>query len=949
LTTSGGTSSIAQSYATGAVTAGTGYAGGLVGSTDNTSGGTATITQSYATGSVTGNGSYVGGLVGSVVTRGGTLKIEQSYSTGSVTGRSRTGGLVGYAATHGSGTSNIAQSYATGMVTGTDGYAGGLVGYNFSDGGTSNIAQSYATGTVTGTDGYAGGLVGYNFSDGGTSNITQSYATAAVMGSNYVGGLVGSNDVYGIGTVSITQSYATGAVTGTGSVVGGLVGRNYSANGTSSITQSYATGTVTGTSSIGGLVGQNAVDSVGGTSSIGQSYATGVVAGVFASGGLVGSNYLGTYTANFWDTTTTGLGCATGSACVVSGTTGLTTAQFQNTDNFMALASAQGWDFETVWTPPSAGYYPELYALSSVVWVKAEDASRTYGGANPTFAELGRYGGPSTYVFGPAGDTLGFSSNLTTAANAQSNVGSYAITGTDSATSTNGIAYRVVYSGALTVNRAALTITASDASKTYGQVASLSGFTSSALQNGETIGSVVLTSDGAAATASVAGGPYAIVASGASGGSFDANNYAITYVDGALTVNRAALTITASDASKTYGQVASLSGFTSSALQNGETIGSVVLTSDGAAAPASVAGGPYAIVASGASGGSFDANNYAITYVDGALTVNRAALTITASDASKTYGQVAGLSGFSNSALQNGETIGSVVLTSDGAAAAASVAGGPYAIVASSATGGTFDANNYAITYVDGGLTVNRAALTITASDASKTHGQVANLTGFTSSALQNGETIGSVVLASDGAAAAASVAGGPYAIVASSASGGTFDANNYAITYVDGDLTVNRAALTYLASPAERSQHATNPPLTGTVSGFANGEDMSVLSGTLAWTTDADANSLPGQFAINGGGLSSDNYVFVQAVSNTTALTIRSSAPASPAPRFVETQGPDDWAIADRFDRLLLLLSGDGSELDQCADRDGEASNCAAWPHPANLPLGHGLRISAG
>ena len=60
------------------------------------------------------------------------------------------------------------------------------------------------------------------------------------------------------------------------------------------------------------------------------------------------------------------------------------------------------------------------------------------------------------------------------------------------------------------------------------------------------------TSTGAAASATV--GTYTIVPSAAAG--TDSRNYTITYVNGTLTVNPAALTITANNASKTYGQTA---------------------------------------------------------------------------------------------------------------------------------------------------------------------------------------------------------------------------------------------------------------------------------------------------------------------------------------------------------------------------------------------------------
>jgi hypothetical protein len=54
----------------------------------------------------------------------------------------------------------------------------------------------------------------------------------------------------------------------------------------------------------------------------------------------------------------------------------------------------------------------------------------------------------------------------------------------------------------------------------------------------------------------------------------------------------------------------------------------------------------------------------------------------------------------------NGETIGSFTETSPSSDVSASVAGSPYHIVLSSATGGTFSPTNYSIVYINGVLTV---------------------------------------------------------------------------------------------------------------------------------------------------------------------------------------------------------------------------------------------------
>ena len=74
--------------------------------------------------------------------------------------------------------------------------------------------------------------------------------------------------------------------------------------------------------------------------------------------------------------------------------------------------------------------------------------------------------------------------------------------------------------------------------------------------NGDVVTSVTLTSAGAAAAAAV--GTYPIVPSAAVGTGL--GNYTITYTNGTLTVIPAALTITANDRTKTYGDLVTFAG-----------------------------------------------------------------------------------------------------------------------------------------------------------------------------------------------------------------------------------------------------------------------------------------------------------------------------------------------------------------------------------------------------
>jgi len=97
--------------------------------------------------------------------------------------------------------------------------------------------------------------------------------------------------------------------------------------------------------------------------------------------------------------------------------------------------------------------------------------------------------------------------------------------------------------------------------------------------------------------------------------------YIFSVEGGDLTITPAPLTITANDLSKLYGQSLVFDGteFTTEGLLGPDTVNSVVLSSSGAPASASIEGSPYAILAGNASGVGL--SNYTITYQPGSLTV----------------------------------------------------------------------------------------------------------------------------------------------------------------------------------------------------------------------------------------------------------------------------------------------------------------------------------------
>ena len=188
----------------------------------------------------------------------------------------------------------------------------------------------------------------------------------------------------------------------------------------------------------------------------------------------------------------------------------------------------------------------------------------------------------------------------------------------------------------------------------------------------------------------------------------DAANYSITFVNGKVTVAKADLMITADDKNVIYGEVApaftaSYSGWKNN--DNESVVSGLTLTSE-YLVTSNV--GTYDIVPANAS-----ATNYAISYTNGTLTVNQAALTITANDTTVIYGDehpefTVTYAGWKNN---DDESVVSGLQFSTPYAPGSYI--GTYAINPNSAT-----ALNYAITFVDGTLTVNKAHVYVSDAEA---------------------------------------------------------------------------------------------------------------------------------------------------------------------------------------------------------------------------------------
>src|SRR5207249_4939988 len=163
----------------------------------------------------------------------------------------------------------------------------------------------------------------------------------------------------------------------------------------------------------------------------------------------------------------------------------------------------------------------------------ADNKTKTYGQLNPTLT--------ATITGTVNGDILNYT--LSTSATQFSGVGTYAITVSLGSNPNYNV---TATNGTLTINQANATgtannkIKAENRTKTFGDTytadtttPSLDFTVTDTLYNGDTVTSIMLTSAGYAAGATVAGSPYTITPSAAVGTGL--GNYTISYVNGSLT------------------------------------------------------------------------------------------------------------------------------------------------------------------------------------------------------------------------------------------------------------------------------------------------------------------------------------------------------------------------------------------------------------------------------
>ncbi|MCX7109455.1 MAG: MBG domain-containing protein [Proteobacteria bacterium] len=375
--------------------------------------------------------------------------------------------------------------------------------------------------------------------------------------------------------------------------------------------------------------------------------------------------------------------------------------------------------------------------------------------------------------------------------------------------------------------------------------------------------------------------------------------YAVSYDTVSFFIDKLAVTLSASAATKFYDGLTTIVGAVPAvsanvALGSGDTLqasafsfaydnknagvgNKTVYSTLGAASIRDASNadmtGNYAISTNGT-------GSYVGDVVNTRSTIAPASLKLRANDQFKLFGTAFIFTGqeFTPTGLQNNETIGTVTLASAGAPASADVGNYPINITPGSASGGTFTPSNYTIAYLPGNMTVSQTSLVLdlTANNQIKTYGTNFIFTGteFTAAGLANGDTINTVQLTSAGAPALANVGNFPIIITPGSAVG-SFNPNNYTITYFNGTLTIDPANLTVTANGQVKTYDGLSySGGNGVVySGFVLGENSSVLNGTLTYSGTSQGARNVGSYLITPGGQTATNYT-IGHVSGTLGIT---------------------------------------------------------------------------
>ena len=446
--------------------------------------------------------------------------------------------------------------------------------------------------------------------------------------------------------------------------------------------------------------------------------------------------------------------------------------------------------------------------------IKVNDASKTYGDADPTFT------GTVTGLVNAA--DLGTVKYIRS--NEEEDAGSYS--GVLTAEYTDNKNYTVsVEKGDFTINAKDVTITVADASKVYGAAdPAFTGTVDGLVKDGD-LGTITYSRSNTAENA----GTYADVLTA----NFTANkNYNVTVNTGDFEITKKTATITANNANKVYGEADPAFTGTVDGLVNDGDLGTVSYsrTNDDEKV------GEY----KGVIKPSYTENdNYDVSVVNGDFSITRSAqMTATAAELSKTYDGTALAASATATAPDGSEvTISYCYKNEDGTWT-------DWSEDAPSITNaGTLEYKvraenpNYDTVEDEGTLTITRAEATITVADANKTFGDADPAFTGTVTGLADGDSLGTITYSRTNDDEDA----GTYEGVITAEAAGN---SNYTVNVVPGDFTIDPAAVTIKADNKTKVYGQADPDLTATVTGLKSGD-------TIEYTISRESGENVGVYTI--------------------------------------------------------------------------------------------------
>jgi hypothetical protein len=289
--------------------------------------------------------------------------------------------------------------------------------------------------------------------------------------------------------------------------------------------------------------------------------------------------------------------------------------------------------------------------------------------------------------------------------------------------------------------------------------------------------------------------------------------YTITYGSNDLTITPASLAIAADAQTKVYGTADPALTYTATGFANGDN-NNIITGSLNRVAGENV--GVYTVNQNTLSAGS----NYTINYTGNNLTITPAFLAIAADAQTKVYGTADPALTYTATGFANGDNT-NIITGSLNRISGENV--GAYTVNRNTLSAGS----NYAINYTGNDLAITPAALAIAANAQTKVYGTADPVFTYTATGFANGDN-NNIITGSLNRIGGENV--GAYAINKNTLSAGS----NYAINYAGNDLAITPAALTITANAQTKVYGTTDPVFTYTATGFANGDNNNIITGSL-------------------------------------------------------------------------------------------------------------------